>query len=348
MPRNEREPDFENLLKVLRCERPDRPTLFEFFMDDEPLHHRMAPEYADWETLGDRIRMWIASFRRLGYDYATIPMWLSCIYGFPAGPRKEGETVSLNEGFVMTDRESFERYPWPVPDEDKYAPVGEAEKDLPDGMKLILSGPGGVLENVIGLVGYENLCFLIADDPELVDDIFAAVGERLVTHYRIAMQFDSVGAAVSNDDWGFKTQPMLAPDDLRRFLFPWHKRIVETIHAAGKPAILHSCGNPESIMEDVIEAIGYDGRHSYEDNIIPVEAFYDRWGGRIAVLGGIDIDFVCRATPEEVHKRSLELIERTEAKGGYALGTGNSVADYVPLENYFAMISAATGLEYDV
>lgn len=29
-----REPDFENILKVLRCEKPSRPTLFEFFMND--------------------------------------------------------------------------------------------------------------------------------------------------------------------------------------------------------------------------------------------------------------------------------------------------------------------------
>ena len=35
------------------------------------------------------------------------------------------------------------------------------------------------------------------------------------------------------------------------------------------------------------------------------------------------------------------MLERTEKRGGYAPGTGNSVPDYVPDENYFAMISAA-------
>ena len=35
------------------------------------------------------------------------------------------------------------------------------------------------------------------------------------------------------------------------------------------------------------------------------------------------------------------MLERTAGRGGYALGTGNSVPDYVPDENYFAMIRAA-------
>jgi len=59
------------------------------------------------------------------------------------------------------------------------------------------------------------------------------------------------------------------------------------------------------------------------------------------VLGGIDLDFVCRATPEAVYARSRAMLERAAARGGYALGTGNSVPDYVPDPNYFAMIRAA-------
>jgi len=35
------------------------------------------------------------------------------------------------------------------------------------------------------------------------------------------------------------------------------------------------------------------------------------------------------------------LLAQTAERGGYALGTGNSVPDYVPDENYFAMTRAA-------
>ena len=37
------------------------------------------------------------------------------------------------------------------------------------------------------------------------------------------------------------------------------------------------------------------------------------------------------------------MLERSSSRGGYALGTGNSIPAYVPDDNYFAMTSAATG-----
>jgi len=79
---------------------------------------------------------------------------------------------------------------------------------------------------------------------------------------------------------------------------------------------------------------------------MPVEQAYDRYHKRIAILGGIDLDFVVRSTPEKVRQRSLAMLERSAHDGGYALGTGNSVPDYVPQVNYFAMIGADTGLDY--
>ena len=70
-----------------------------------------------------------------------------------------------------------------------------------------------------------------------------------------------------------------------------------------------------------------------------MEDAYERWGGRIAILGGIDVDFVCRSTPEQIRERSRAMLKRAQKRGGYALGTGNSVPEYVPDENYLAMIS---------
>lgn len=90
-----------------------------------------------------------------------------------------------------------------------------------------------------------------------------------------------------------------------------------------------------------IKDMGYDAKHSFEDAIMPVEEAYDRWGGRIAILGGIDVDFVCRASIDEIKQHCRAMLERTKNTGGYALGTGNSIPEYVPNEKYFAMISMA-------
>jgi len=334
------EPDFENILKVLRRERPARPTLFEFFFNST-LHRSLTAGIDTTQMVDSQIV--VHAFRNAGYDYAMI--WSSDFW-FEAGTADKKSTQSLNDGAVITGRASFETYPWPNPAQANFSNLEQAAGVLLPGMKIISPGPGGVLENVIRLVGYDSLCYLLADDPELTKEIFDAVGSRLVRYYQILLQHDAVGAIIGNDDWGYKTQPMLSPDDMREYVVPWHRKIAAAAHSAGKPAIMHSCGNLKTLMDDIIDDIGYDAKHSYEDLILPVEESYEQYGRRIAILGGLDLDFVIRSEPEAVYRRAKAMLERSADRGGYALGTGNSVPEYVPEEHYFAMISAVTEGRY--
>jgi uroporphyrinogen decarboxylase len=346
IPQARGEADFGNLLAVLRRDTPSRPTLFEFFLN-ERLYARILQDMpgdpilaTGMESPQGRIEAMITASHRLGYDYTTLVIPK---FSFSSGlvQRTKDRSVSMNEGAVIHNRTDFNAFPWPDPDDADYEILKRLEKTTPKGMKLIPYGPNGVLENVVDLVGYEDICVMIHDDPKLAADIFGEVGSRLARYYERALAYDIVGACISNDDWGFKTQTMFSPRDMRKFVFPWHKRIVETIHAGGRPAILHSCGYFQRILDDVIDDLKIDGRHSYEDTIMPVEEFYECYHDRIAVLGGIDLDFVCRSSPEEVYQRASAMLDRAAARGGYALGTGNSVPDYVPDQNFFAMIRAA-------
>jgi uroporphyrinogen decarboxylase len=335
-----RQPDFNNLLSVLKREKPSRPTLFEFFLNGS-LYTRLAgvegQDNFDWNSLEGRKIVMKANLKA-GYDYTVMQ---GTSFGFPAKQVLHQKSRSMNDTAIIVDRESYEAYPWQDPENCDYGNIAKIAKELPDGMKIIIWGPGGVLENVMSLCGYENLCMMMVDDPDLVHEIFAQVGSRLAKYYELSVHHDGVGAAISNDDWGFNTQTMLAPADMREYVMPWHKKITDNIHAAGIPAILHSCGNLKLVMDDIIDDLGYQGKHSYEDNIMPVEDAYELWGSRIAILGGIDLDFICRSTPEEVYKRSKAMIEKSADRGSYALGTGNSVPYYVPDDNYFAMLKAA-------
>ena len=330
-------PDIEQLLRVLRREKPARPVLFELFMN--PI---VYAQLAGYRQTGDspvqRGKFVIDAFCAGGYDYATIH---ASEYGFPINRRRLEQTVSLNEGFVITDEASFEAYPWMDPDAGDYSRLDALAPHLPDGMKLMVMGPGGVLENVTALVGYENLCYMLHEQPELAGRIFDKVGSGLVRYYEISAAFDSVGLLTSNDDWGFNTQTFLSPADMRKYVFPWHKRIVEAGHARGKPVVLHSCGYMGDVFEDVIEDMRYDGKHSYEDTILPVEQCYARWGGRIGIIGGIDVDFIIRSPAEEIRKRCDAMLDLAEERGGYALGSGNSIPEYIPYEKYRAMTDAA-------
>lgn len=334
---NSRKPDFTNLQKVLKCERPNRPTLFELFMNDtlyQVLAGRKRPNGGD-EL--EYLRFVVDAFAGAGYDYATT---YGSKFKFIEGQHKDKETISLNASEIISDEKSFEEFKWENPEDYDYSKLENIEGYLPDGMKLAIMGPGGVLENVISLTGYDNLCFMLYDNPALLKQIFDNVGERLVKYYERAAQYDSVGLIISNDDWGFNTQTFLSPRAMNEYVYPWHKKIVEAAHRYNKPIILHSCGYYIDSMEIIIDDLNYDGKHSFEDNILRVEESYDRWKGRIAILGGIDVDFMIEASDEDIKRRSHQMIEKSLEMGGYALGTGNSVPEYIPIEKYLAMISA--------
>ena len=333
-----REPDFDNLLKVLNNEVPPRPVLFELFMN-ESLYETVNGSKPDGDDILSLEKFKVEAFTRLGYDYTTVN---ASSFAFPMFERHKEASVSLNEGSVINDEASFEKYSWPDPDQSDYSLLEKIGEYLPDGMKLMVMGPSGVLENVMSLVGFENLCFMLYENPELVQRIFDEVGQRLVRYYQNAVQYDTVGFICSNDDWGFNSQTFLSPKDMRKYVFPWHKKIVEVAHSAGKPVILHSCGNMKEVIDDIVQ-LGYDAKHSYEDKIMPIEEAYEAWHNRIALLGGIDVNYICTQPIERIKSRTRAMIERTQTRGGWAVGTGNSVPPYMPVDKYIAMVEEAIG-----
>jgi len=117
-------------------------------------------------------------------------------------------------------------------------------------------------------------------------------------------------------------------------VFPIYRQMTDLAHAAGKPFILHSCGNLAQVYDDLIDDCRIDAKHSFEETILPVEDFKRQYGHRVTPLGGLDVDLICRGTPEQIRADTRRKIERCFADGHWALGTGNSLTDYMPVENF--------------
>ncbi|MFP4180182.1 MAG: uroporphyrinogen decarboxylase family protein [Spirochaetaceae bacterium] len=322
--------------------------MFEFFLDD-PVYERFAgrsfPEGTTWphlDKLHERGMIEIDAFHNAGFDHATVRASAFDVMYYTFPDKGKAESVSMNEGNHIYDRESFASFPWCEPEDFDDSHLDTLSDYLPDNMKFLIGGPCGILEIVIQLMGYERLCYLLFDDPELLEEIFEAVGDRFLRYYRGALRHESVGAIIYNDDWGFNTGPMISPDDIKRLVFPWVQRIVAEAHKAAIPSIIHSCGNLYGpIMEGIIDELNFDAKHSYQDIILPVEDAYERLHERIAVLGGLDVDYLMSSSPEEIERRSRYLLERSAERGGYALGSGNSITKSIPKESFDAMRRAA-------
>jgi uroporphyrinogen decarboxylase len=186
-------------------------------------------------------------------------------------------------------------------------------------------------------MGYQTLCFALYDQRDLVQAIADRILAFFIPVLGRLLEFERVKVVWGSDDMGFKTGTLISPADLRQFVLPGHKKMAEMAHAAGKPYLLHACGNLASILPDLIDDVRIDAKHSFEDTIEDVRAVKRTYGQRIALLGGIDLDFLCRSTPEQVRERVRSTLDACLPGGGYCLGTGNSVANYIPLDNYLAM-----------
>ncbi|MCX7590614.1 MAG: hypothetical protein N2255_03190 [Kiritimatiellae bacterium] len=334
---------------ILRKGTPRRVHYIELFLDPE-LAETLV-ELFDLADCLDRndpffdLRKHLRLQRFLGYDYVTcgfdeIPMPLrrTAIPDTAALARKTGRSFVDEKVGPITTWSEFETYPWPDPSRLTTRKLEWYERNLPDDMCVLFFGIAHFAEYLTWLMGYETLCYALYEQRDLV----RAIAERLEALYKscleIALQFERVRIVWGSDDMGFRSGPLIAPTDLREFVFPGHKKMAEMCHKAGRPYILHSCGNLEVIMEELIRYVGIDGKHSFEDTIEDVRIAKRKYGNRTALLGGIDVDFLCRASESEIRRRVRDTLDVCLPGGGYCLGTGNSVANYIPVRSYLVML----------
>jgi len=286
----------------------------------------------------------LALHRFLGYDYMRVDLER---FDYPLPSRTAADTAGLTRTAgrdfreqgrgPITSWEELERYPWPDPDRASTRAFEWYETNLPDDMCLI-AGHCHVAELLSWLMGYDTLCYALADQPDLVRAIAAKVHDITVRQMRRFLQFSRVKAVWGSDDMGFRTGLLMSPRDTRELVLCAHQRAAAMAHEAGRLYILHSCGNLVDIRDDLIDDVRIDGRHSWEDVIEPITDAKLTWGRRTAVLGGIDMDFLCRASEQEIRARVRRTAEICMPGGGWCLGTGNTAANYVPVDSFLAMI----------
>lgn len=332
-----REPDFEQFLKILwRKGMPNRLPFYEHVSHPGFIAKRMGVPFDKmgggdplyWPTY---VNFWLG----MGYDCIPMEIPLNC----PVAEGHHGTTEGSEALAVISNREDFDKYPWPdVATPIDFGHFETVSRLLPDGCKIVGGVCAGPYEWVSRMMGTIGLSYAMADDPELVALMFAKIGSLHHSAVRQLASMDFIGALRQGDDLGFKTSTFLAPDKLREWVFPIYKKMVSEAHEVGKPFILHSCGNLADVYEDLIEGCKIDAKHSFEDVIMPVAEFKKQYGARVTPIGGLDVDMICRGTPDELRRYTRKAIEECFSDGYWALGTGNSLTDYMPVENYLTVL----------
>jgi uroporphyrinogen decarboxylase len=337
-------PDYRRLLTALRRGVPDRVPFIELYAD--PYVQLAALE--DWpqaDTLpqgGDAfLDAHIRAQYYLGYDYLTadVPYAFTGVLRHdtidPSGTRRNFLDI---EHAPIQSREDFERYVWPALDQVDFSALDYCAAHLPDGMRVLAGLGGGPLEWGMWMLGPERYCTMVYDDPELIEELTARISAHQAEVCAAVAAHPAVFAVSTGDDWGFRTQTFLSPARMCDLIFPAVKRLVDIAHAHGKPFILHSCGNLTEVMDGLIDEVGIDGKHSFEDAVMPMAEVKARWGRRVALMGGIDIDTLTRADEPTLRAHVRGVLHACAPTGGYALGSGNSIPNFIPPRNLRIML----------
>ncbi len=333
-----------------------RVPLVEYIVDDaimkpiltDLLNREWVDPAAERDQQAKYLDNLIEFWYRMGYDFVRFeqPLPFRKKQQFArdtgSGGGKQRVWVDLHQGNIMS-WEDFETYPWPKMEQMDFWQLEYINAHLPEGMGFITCHAAGIVEHVSQLMSYEGLCFALFDEPELVKAVADKVGALIYEFYQHLLDLDNVIAIFQGDDMGFRTGTLISPDDLRRYFLPWHRQFAELVHQHNRPYFLHSCGDLSAIYDDLIYEVKIDGKHSFEDLILPVEKFQEMYGDKIAVLGGVDINLLSTGTTDAIRKRTRYLIETCGARGRYAVGSGNSIPSYIPVENYLVMVGEVVG-----
>ena len=335
------EPDFDRLRTVLLLEgEPDRVPNAELHVDWQIKQAFLGRPI---RTVGDDVDFWY----RAGYDY----IYLRANYEYRmvgdgtadqdrtyAGDMQlskwDGEETSL-----VNNWDEFEAYPWPHPDTIDYSNLITCAQSLYPGMKII-SGVGGIFTRVWRIMGFDAFCYALADQPDLVEAMFRRVGEIQLEVFRRIVEMDEIGAMWVGDDLAYGSGTMVSPAVLRRYLFPYLKEMGDLCKARDLPFVIHSDGNLWKVLPDLVDC-GFNGIHPVEPKAMDSHEVKEAYGDQLCLLGNIEIgEILTLGSPVEVEAEVRERIRTLAPGGGYAVGSSNTVAHYVKLENLKAMVKA--------
>ena len=244
-------------------------------------------------------------------------------WGF--GGKQERPNLGLDSQRVIDSWEEAEAFYATFPDAEY---PGLMPKIQEDGRYILVNWWYTFFERHWSLRGMENALFDYFDYPEEVHRLYS----RLTDYYLRLMERarDEIGADgfFISDDLGSQKAPLVSPYIFEEFLKPYYIRLVEGAHKLGVHVWLHTCGNVTLFMEEFIE-IGFDVIHPIQKRAMDAEEITKKYGDRICILAGFDVQRVIPyGTEEDVRAEVRWLIDTYRREDGrFMLTMGNGATE---------------------
>jgi len=198
--------------------------------------------------------------------------------------------------------------------------------------------------SVATAMGLEAFAYKTVDDIDFLHTAMEYIeeGNREIVEKVLAPL--GVDGVLFDGDCAFKSGLMVSPPVFRELVFDRTARTVAALKEADIPYALHSDGKADDLLPVLID-LGFSAFHGVEAAANDLGDIKARFGGDITLVGNMDVVFLTHSTPDEVREATLAMLETGSPGGRYMAACNTSPMDYIPNENYLAMVDTILGYE---
>ncbi|MBR5869149.1 MAG: hypothetical protein IKZ21_06850 [Clostridia bacterium] len=188
------------------------------------------------------------------------------------------------------------------------------------------------------MAGTETILMAMIEEPEWCVDMFNTYLDVCIALYEKVLdqgyKFDAIWWW---DDMGYKHNQFFSRSMYRELLKPVHQRAIDWAHSKGMKAQLHSCGDVNPFVPDLVD-MGLDALNPLEvkAGMEPLE-LKAQYGDKLVLHGGIDA--LLWNEPERMEAEMRRLIPELKKNGGYIFATDHSIPNVVSLEQFREVVA---------
>jgi uroporphyrinogen decarboxylase len=240
--------------------------------------------------------------------------------------------------YTIKTRDDWEKHKnrlTPTPDRIDWDAFEAARQRIhQEGLFFCYTGGAGY-QAITGVVHPDQLLELMILEPDWVKEMIDINTDMVIGLLQLLIdkgyQFDGYWCS---DDLGYRNGLMFSPRHYRELVMPAHQKVCDFCHQHGLFGILHSCGNVNEAVGDLIEA-GWDCLQPLEVKAqMDVIQLKQEYGDRLALMGGIDVRVMADGTEEELEEEIRSKLEIAKENGGYIYHSDHSVPDNVSFQRY--------------
>ena len=141
-----------------------------------------------------------------------------------------------------------------------------------------------------------------------------------------------------NSDYAYNQGPFVSPAMFSEIVTPYLAEIVGAIHDMGVKVILHSDGNLNKVLDQLVST-GLDGYQSIDpQGHMDIAQVKQQYGDRLILMGNVQASLM-QEVDEALIRQSVDYAMTHGKPGGkYILSTSNCIFAGMPLESYHIML----------